>query len=58
MHPEEFQEAQLTRGFILVALVMLDQERYFGKLVQVRVRQERAYEDKESKEEDLELQFV
>jgi hypothetical protein len=30
MHPQEFQEAQLALGFILVALVMLDQERDFG----------------------------
>jgi hypothetical protein len=58
MHLQEFQEAQLALGFVLVALVMLDQERYFGKLMQVRVRQEGAYQDKKSKEEDPELQFV
>jgi hypothetical protein len=58
MHLEEIQEAQGALRLILVALEMLDQKGYFGKLMQVRVRQKRAYEKEKSKKEDLELQFI
>jgi hypothetical protein len=58
MHLEEIQEAQGVLRLILVALEMLDQKGYFGKLMQVRVRQKRAYEKEKSKKEDLELQFI
>jgi hypothetical protein len=58
MHAQELQKTQVPLAFVLVALVMLNQERYFGELMQVRVRQERAYEDEKSKEEDPEFQFL